>query len=99
MGLREVGGGVWINPKELEEGEIALDKAKFSGFADNENGTFCQFTDEDGETVNVGGKTLISACERISTGDKCRLTYKGITKFKNGRKGHMWKLEVYEDDD
>lgn len=99
MGLREIGGGEWINPKELDEGEIALEKGVFKGFAENDNGTFCQFKDESGTTVNIGGKTLISACEQIDIGDTVQVKFEGTVKFKNGRKGSMWKLFLYEEED
>lgn len=99
MGLREVGGGDWLMASDLEAGEIALDKAVFKGFGENDNGTFCIFRCPEQGQMNVGGRTLITACEAIDIGDTVRIVYEGQKKFKNGRKGAMWKLFVYDEEE
>lgn len=99
MGLREVGGGDWIDANTLDKGQVILEKGQFIGFAENNMGTYCQFRDDGGATVNVGGKTLVNACERIEINDFCKVVYEGKVKFKSGYKGHLWKLWVYEDEE
>ena len=99
MGLREVGGGVWIDPRTMEKGDVGLEKGRFLGFAENENGTYCEFKNEAGEQINIGGRTLITACERIDLGDSVKVVYDGKVKFKNGRTGYMWKLFIYEEEE
>lgn len=103
--MRSIGQNKWIiASKDLEEGDVVFEKAKYLGEEEGAMGPYHVFKDlNDKETYNIGGGHLHYLCQQISEGDIIKLTYVGEEVVESGKwKGkstHKYEMLLYEDED